>query len=266
MIHAVKITNNVENIDTKLILKPETTMRIDTDRDNIKQLAESIYTVGLINPICLKKAGKYYEVVAGFRRFLAVSQLGWKVVPSIVIPDDQELSIAVMTAENYERSEVNTFDEAVYFKELMEKTGINQGQLAKVINKAQSYVSERISILTYIEQLRDALYQGKISFSVARELNRIKSDADKALYVGYAIENGCTPEIARKWRKQLDARDEQFANDINEKAAEHYIEQTNKTIVSMECGCCRHHHDVNELTTIYICPECRNVIRNTSLS
>lgn len=260
MINKIEITM----VDIKKIIKPALSMRLETEKSNIKELANSISKVGLINPVTLNKNGKYYEVVAGFRRFLACDFLHWKEVPSIVIEESNELAVGIMTAENYERENVNTFDEAVYLKKLMDTTKMSQKQVAKAINRSEAYVSERIAIISYIEELRDALYKGKITFSVARELNKIADDADKAMYCRYAVNNGCTPEVARGWRKQLELQAGAKLEDIVATASENYNTNTGGTIVSMPCRICSENTDVKELVTMYVCPTCLGEIKRAA--
>lgn len=238
------------------IIAPALPMRLETDKDNIKPLAESISKIGLINPITVKKNGKYYEVVAGFRRFLAMNQLGVDSIPCIVLDDDDINSYSIMTAENFERSDVNTFDEAIYLKKLKDQSRISQKELAKIINRTESYVSERLQILEYPDKLRDALYKNQISFSVARELNRIKDPAVLIQYTIYAIENGCTPEVARKWRKQLESAEPMTSEELAEIASDNYNASQNKITVNSSCKICKDQFDINSLTPIYVCSDC----------
>jgi ParB family chromosome partitioning protein len=265
MINVTKSNHQIEYIDVTKIIHPETSMRTETDKEDIAGLVRSIKHVGLIHPIVLKKKGEYYEVVAGYRRHLAIEKLAWKTIPSFVIEDDKDLAIGIMTAENYEREEVNVFDEAIFLHKVMESSDLSQKQVAAVINRTESYVSERLAVLRYIEPLRDALYQNKISFSVARELNKIKDDYTQVQYVRYAVENGCTPEVARKWRKQIEASETATLDEVVRKAADGYNEHSQTAIVKIECIVCRKEIDVNEMRTIYVCKECQHIIRHTSL-
>jgi len=254
----------INNIDIKKIIKPKSSMRLDTQESNIDDLAKSIDKVGLINPITVVPRGKYFEVVAGFRRYLAIDKLKWKEVPCIIIEENTEMAVGIMTAENYEREDVNTFDEACYLKKLMDATQLSQKALSKIINRSESYVSERIAILNYTPELRDAVYKGTLSFSVARELNKISDEADKHMYIRYAIDNGCTPDIARRWRKELDARAEISSQQIGEKAVDNYNKETNKTTVMIICKICNENVDVNDLVTMYVCKNCVSVLRKAA--
>jgi ParB family chromosome partitioning protein len=254
----------IENIKINLIIKPEIAMRLDTEKSNIKDLANSIEKVGLINPLTLKKLGKYYEVVAGFRRYLACSELKWSEVPAVVLTENSELAVGIMTAENYEREEVNVFDESIYLHKLIETTKMTQKALAKAINRSEAYISERISIMSYPDELRDALYQNKISFSVARELNKIGNEDDKIMYVRYAIQNGCTPDIARNWRKQLELQAGKKVEDMQAEAVEHYNDNSGGAIVMMPCRICSENVNVNELVTMYLCNTCLTTIKKAT--
>lgn len=254
----------IEQIRTGLIIKPEVAMRLDTEKSNIEDLAKSIEKVGLINPLTLKKLGKYYEVVAGFRRYLACCRLKWSEIPSVVLEENSEIAVGVMTAENYEREEVNVFDESIYLHKLIETTKMSQKALSKAINRSEAYVSERLQIMNYPDELRDALYQNKISFSVARELNKIEGTDDKIMYVRYAVQNGCTPDIARNWRKQLELQGKLTADDILAVASENFNQNSGGATVSMPCRVCSENIDVAELVTMYVCKTCLSVIKKAT--
>jgi ParB family chromosome partitioning protein len=254
----------IEQIKTALIIKPELAMRLDTEKSNIEDLAKSIDKVGLINPLTLKKIGNYYEIVAGFRRYLACAKLGWSEVPAVVLEENSEIAVGVMTAENYEREEVNVFDESIYLHKLIETTKMSQKSISKEINRSESYVSERLQIMNYPDELRDALYQDTISFSVARELNKIGNEDDKIMYVRYAIQNGCTPDIARNWRKQLELQGKQKAEDILTVASENYNQNSGSATVMMPCRVCMENIDVVELVTMYVCKTCLSVIKKVT--
>jgi len=256
-----KLDLEIKYIDLELIIEPNLPMRLQTSRENIGHLAESIDKLGLINPITVKYLGKYYEIIAGFRRYLACKSINCNPVPCIVIDPLEQANIGIMVAENFERVEVNTFDEAIYLSKLKSTAKLSQKEIAKAINRTESYVSERLQILNYPDELRDALYQGHISFSVARELNKIAEDAVKIQYTRYAIENGCTPEVARRWRKQLESASPMTPDELAEVALENYIESPSKVTVTMPCGICHAPMDVNQLTHIYVCRDCQNTIR-----
>ena len=246
------------------IIHPRLAMRLETNKTNIESLAASIAALGLINPLTVVLKDKHYEVVAGFRRYLAIETLNWEYVPCIIITTDIKQNIAVMTAENYEREEINVFDESVYFVKLLDETKMTQKRLAKVINRSESYISERLSIVNYNIKLRDALYQNRISFSVARELNKITDESTLEQYVRYATENGCTPDIARRWRKELNERSNITAEEIAQEATEHYNEATNKMSVTMPCNICSENTDVNDLRTLHLCPNCYRAIKSSA--
>jgi ParB family chromosome partitioning protein len=245
-----------QNIDLAQINEPELPMRIKTSDSKIDVLVDSIKRIGLINPLTVSKSGDRYNLIAGFRRYLALQQLGTKVVSVMIIPADNDLILSVMTAENYEREDVNIIDESIYFRKCIHDLKITQKHLAKTINRTESYVSERLAILNYDPDLQNALALGKISFSVCRELNKIDDIGTRMQYTRYAIENGCTPEIARKWRMELKSTEQIEAATLLEQASENYNQKTGQVVVSMPCKICNANTDVNELITMHVCPLC----------
>jgi len=250
-------TINSENIEIVKIIPPRIAMRTDVNKTNVKELADSINTLGLICPICVMKSGEQYEVVAGNRRYEACRTLGWKVIPSIILEESSEMYFKTMTAENYERKDVDLFDEVQFIERLKEELNMSQTQIAQYINKSVSYVNERLAVLEYPRIILDALLEEKITFSVAREFNKIDDEQVCETYLKYAIENGCTPIIARKWRKQWELSKKQPERDLLGEAVDNYGEAIQSVIPTMRCAGCQQIFEVTELMSVQMCKPCR---------
>jgi ParB family chromosome partitioning protein len=250
----------VVNISMSDIIPPKLAMRIGIEDKSFESLVQSIKDIGLISPIVVMKFADKFEIVAGDRRYRACKALNWDYVPASILEPNSEKYFRTMSAENYERQDVSLFDEIQFIMKLHDELSLNQTQTAKYIGKSVAYVNERIAVTNYPQCLKDALIDDKITFSVAREFSKISEAQVCEQYLHYAIENGCTPAIARKWRQQWE---NQKANpnvtplDIME---EHYESSQQKVTVNQDCASCHGTFEAQELLPLYVCKACRTAL------
>lgn len=149
--------------------------------DSINELAQTLSTEGLLQPIAVRKQGEKYEIIAGERRFRAAQKLGWKTIPSIVrdLNDEQTASLALI--ENLQREDLNPIDEAEAYQRLMKLNKLTQQELAKQVGKSQSYVANKIRLLKLAKPVRDALAEKAISQRHGRALLGLSAAEQAAL-------------------------------------------------------------------------------------
>jgi ParB family chromosome partitioning protein len=105
----------------------------------------------------------------------------------------------VKLSENIYREDLTDLEEAESLQHLMKVGKVDSKKLAKQIGKSLSYVNQKLEILKYPENIRVALQDQKIVFSVARELVRLKNEGLRTEYLRHAINGGATPAIAKEW-------------------------------------------------------------------
>ncbi|MDN7228552.1 nucleoid occlusion protein [Planococcus liqunii] len=150
------------------------------DEEKIEELARTIEIHGVIQPIVVRASEQEgdYEIIAGERRFRAMSSLGWEEVPAIIrqLSDKETASIALI--ENLQREELTSIEEANAYQNLLEIQGITQEALAQRLGKGQSTVANKLRLLKLPEEIQMALLNRIITERHARVLLKIK-DADK---------------------------------------------------------------------------------------
>ncbi|MDN6028694.1 MAG: nucleoid occlusion protein [Lactobacillus sp.] len=136
----------------------------------IDELAQTIKTQGLLQPIVVRPVSGQYELIAGERRFRAVKQLGWEKIAAIVKPfsDAQAASLAVI--ENLQREDLNPIDEAQAYRRLMELNELTQTALAQEIGKSQSYVANKLRLLKLDPKVQSYLASRELSARHGRAL------------------------------------------------------------------------------------------------
>ncbi len=240
------------------IIPPEFVERKTIDRDDIEELAENIKRVGLINPLVVKKVKDKFEIIAGHRRYRALKLLGAVSVQCIIRNLEKLEADTVKLSENIYRTDLTDLEEAESIAHLMKVGKKNDKQIAKEIGKSLSYVQQKIAILKYPENIRVALQVGEITFSVSRELVRIKNENLRKEYLRHAIKGGATPAVVKEW-----------VDDIMraEKAERNNYEEANKNpavgeikLPSYFCFACGEEANFNDSTLVRIHSKCQSEI------
>lgn len=146
--------------------------RKDFREDDLAELAESIRQKGLVQPIVVRPdpASGGYEIVAGERRWRAAQRAQLHQLPAIIrdLSDQDALEIAII--ENVQRADLNAVEEAGGYRELMERFGYTQDQLAEVIGKSRSHLANTLRLLKLPAGVLELLKQGSLSAGHARAL------------------------------------------------------------------------------------------------
>ncbi len=176
------------------------------DEAKIEELARTIHMHGVIQPIVVRPTGLdgNYEIIAGERRFRAMSSLGWDEVPAIVrdLSDKETASIALI--ENLQREELTSIEEANAYQNLLELHGITQEALAQRLGKGQSTVANKLRLLKLPAEIQQALLDRKILERHARALLKIKdADMQKKLFDETVEENLNVKQLELKVEKLL---------------------------------------------------------------
>jgi ParB family chromosome partitioning protein len=142
----------------------------DADLD---ELATSIREKGLVQPLIVRPAdatGTNYEIVAGERRWRAAQKASMHLVPVIVrsLSDQEALELAII--ENVQRTDLNAIEEAGGYKELVERFGYTQEELAGIIGKSRSHLANTMRLLKLPDAVQGLVRDGSLSAGHARAL------------------------------------------------------------------------------------------------
>lgn len=159
--------NNVLNVD--LIEVNEDQPRKYFDEEKIKELADSIVSHGLVQPIIVNRSSAdKYKIVAGERRFRACKIAGLKEVP-VVIKDlnDKEI-IEIALIENIQRQELTAIEEAEGFKKLVQEYGYKHNELAMAVGKSRSHVANLLRLNQLPDSIKVMINLGQLSMGHAK--------------------------------------------------------------------------------------------------
>lgn len=154
--------------------------RKDFDQESLNTLAESIEKHGLLQPIIVRpKLNGVYEIVAGERRWRACRIAGLTKVP-VIIKEFDELAVSeVALVENLQREDLNAYEEALGYKNLMEKFNLTQEQVAEKVGKSRTAVANAVRLLNLPEEILNSLRNNEISAGHARALLAAKDPAQQ---------------------------------------------------------------------------------------
>ena len=145
--------------------------RTRMDQEALKELAESIKTQGVIQPILVRPVvdGKY-EIIAGERRWRASRMAGLQAVPVVIrdIPDNQVLTVALI--ENIQREDLNPLEQAVGIQRLTNEFGLTHQAAADALGRSRTAITNLLRLLELAPPVRDLLADGKLDMGHARAL------------------------------------------------------------------------------------------------
>jgi ParB family chromosome partitioning protein len=164
-------------VDSDLLMPNRFQPRTTMDEARIEELARSIRSNGIIQPIVVRKAGEGYEIVAGERRWRASQRAGLLKVPVVVrdIPDDKLLAAALI--ENLQREDLNPMEEAHAYRRLADEFHLTQEQIADAVGKDRSSIANVTRLLKLPLEIRENVAAGTIAMGHARALLSLPDEA-----------------------------------------------------------------------------------------
>lgn len=169
----------------------------------IDDLAQTIQTHGMLQPIIVRERDGHFELIAGERRWRAAQKLGWPEIPSIVkeFNDAQTASLALI--ENLQREELTVIEEARAYEQLIQWHNLTQESLAQRLGKGQSTIANKLRLLSLPEDVQTALLKREISERHARALIRLKDEDLQSQLLNAIIEHSLSVKeaeaYAEKW-------------------------------------------------------------------
>lgn len=171
----------IVNIDINNVMPNPRQPRTRFVKESLHDLAESIKSQGIIEPILTRMRDGKYELVAGERRLRAAKLAGIAVIPAIVKDFTDEQSLELSLIENLQREDLNPMDEAEGYSRLSSEFGLTQEDIAKRVGKDRSTVTNIIRLLSLPKQIKDSLRKEEITVGHARPLLSVE-EADKQLH------------------------------------------------------------------------------------
>ena len=212
-------------VDVAAVRRNPDQPRTTFDSAALEELQDSIRRHGVLQPICVRRAGDGYEIVSGERRWRAARSAGLVKIPAVVRDDiSDEVSLELAIVENVQRQDLDPLEKARGYQALMERVGLTQEQVAERVGIARASVTNHLRILDLPSEAQEALAGGMISMGHAKALLGIKPKkavlaalgkvvrGDLSVRATEALVKGTT-EVARRaaaeaepWVSEMEAR------------------------------------------------------------
>ena len=173
--------NTVQKINISQIIPNPLQPRKNFKEDDLKELSSSIKNQGLIQPIIIKPIdGNQFQIIAGERRWRACQLNGMHEVDCVIKNIDDINVLEAALIENIQREDLNVIEEANAYKGLIDIKGINNENLAKLIGKSPSHISNILRLLELDKKIQKLVISGDLSMGHARALIGVPDAIKKA--------------------------------------------------------------------------------------
>ena len=179
-------------IDIDLIEPSPYQPRTRFREEALDELARSIQSSGIIQPLVLRPIGKRYQLIAGERRWRAAQRAGLKSVSSIVRQVPDELALEMTLVENIQREDLNAIEQARAFERLMDEFHATQEAVAERTGKDRATVANAIRLLKLEPTIQDWIEEGKLTAGHGRALLAVPDSQMRMRYAQRAARGGLT--------------------------------------------------------------------------
>ncbi|MFO7245610.1 MAG: ParB/RepB/Spo0J family partition protein [Thermaerobacter sp.] len=189
---AVQSGERVQNIPVDAVRPNPHQPRRNFDQEALEELAASIRSHGVVQPVVVVPAGDGYVLVAGERRWRAARLAGLAEVPALVRDLDPRTMTEVALVENLQREDLTPIEEAYAYQALQEEFGLTQEEIAQRVGKSRSQVANTLRLLALDPEVQALVDSGRLSFGHAKVLLSVASAAEQRRLARRVLEQGWT--------------------------------------------------------------------------
>lgn len=185
-------TERIKELSIDLIDPNPNQPRSSFHEDQLRELAASIRSHGVLQPVVVRRDGERYQLVIGERRFRASRMAGKTTIPTIVrtVTDDQSLKYALM--ENLQREDLNPIEEARGYRTLKERYGLSDRGIGEILGRDRSTVANALRLLNLPEAVIVLIEAGTLKAGHARAILSIEGEAAQIEWARRVAEEGLT--------------------------------------------------------------------------
>ena len=170
-------------IDISLINRSDTQARTNFDKEKLSELSQSITKNGILQPLIVQEVGpNEYKLIAGERRLRASKEAGLKSVPCLIKDVSTRAAAVIGLVENVQRKQLNTTEEAAGYKRLIEEYNLETKDIATLVGKSRSYVSNLLRLSKLSNRVYKALQEEVVTMGQVKPIiNLEEEEQDKLL-------------------------------------------------------------------------------------
>ena len=226
-------SNDFEYLPLQRIEPKDGQPRTVFDEDGLRELADSIRVHGVLNPLTVRAVeGRYYQIIAGERRWRAAREAGLSQVPARIVVADDKTAYVLSMIENLQREDLNPIEEAFGYRELVEKFDMTQEEVSQRVSKSRPAVANSLRLLSLPEQLIKLVLDRELSAGSARALLALKSEerileaANLIVHSDMSVRE--VEAMVRKLSRTKSGRSKQISMEVN-----YIVEAQNRLTAAM---------------------------------
>lgn len=246
--------NEIKYLNIGMIDPSDFNGRLEIDEDADLELTESIKSIGILEPLIVRKKEKRIELIAGSRRYRCAKIAGLGSVPCIFITADDSLAEKIKLHENLKRLDLSHVDQGYTFARLKTEFNLTENEISELVGKSVPYVSQHISLISAGNDIIEAVQNENINFSVARELIQVKNEEDRTHLLNYAVKGGASVSTVREWVNTANNERQNKPAGVPLTVTE--SNYASKSLPTFTCQACEHNHVIKEMVVRRLCPEC----------
>lgn len=225
------------------------------DEDSLQELADSIKQHGVIQPLIVQKKDKYFEIIAGERRWRAAKLAGLKMVPVIVKNYSSQEIVEIALIENIQREDLNPIEEALAYQNLIKEFNLKQDEVAEKVSKSRTAITNTMRLLKLDSRVQQMLIDDMISGGHARALLAIE-DEELQYQVAMRVFDGKlsvreTEKLVKKIIKEAEVVKEEVAISTENLAVYKDLEEKIKKIMGTKVSIKRKDNDNGRIEIEY---------------
>ena len=195
----------LQELPLALIVPNPRQPRRDFDPAQVQELADSIRSEGLMQPIVVRKAKEGYELIAGERRLRAFKLLGQPTITARILEATDASSAVLALVENLQRADLNPVDEALGFASLMRDFSLTQEAVADRLGKPRATIANSVRLLALETEIQGYLRKGQLSAGHAKALLGVAEASHRLLVARLVLEKGLSVRATEAEVKKLGA-------------------------------------------------------------
>jgi len=177
--------------------------RARIDEQALQELADSIRSVGVLQPILVRPVDDGYELIAGERRLRASRRAGLERIPAIVRDHDDDAMLRDALIENLQRVDLNPLEEAAAFRQLVDDLGATHEDIARAVGKSRAAVTNALRLLTLAPEVQERIASGALSAAHGRAIGALGSIASQARAAVRAVAESLSARQTEEMVKQM---------------------------------------------------------------
>lgn len=248
----------IKHIRLDKLKPPEFDQRLTDSPIDDDELMNSIRELGILEPLIVKQVTDGYEIIAGNRRFKQAGRAGLAAVPCTVVKTTGSASEKIKLHENIQRLPLSHIDQGFTFAHLIKSYKMTEEQVATLSHKSISYVSQHLSLIHSDPVLVNSVHDGRINFSVARELIRCKDSDEQKRLLKIVEDHGASQNVVSGWVDESNRETDNIDQTVRETNPNPIYEKPQ--IPMYPCAACEVPTDLREIRIVRLCNNCHRMI------